>query len=150
MIRQWIGAIGLSVVCVASIEAGPMQGQGRGRGQSGQSAEPAAPVTASIVIQFGPRDRELITTYFAQPASGLPPGLAKRHDGLPPGLEKQLQRNGTLPPGLQKKLQRFPTSLERQLTPLPTGYIRGVIGSHVLIYASGTHVIADVVLNIAR
>jgi hypothetical protein len=147
MIKQLVGTLGIAVLCVSGGESAPAQGQGRGRGQSSQ---PAAPATVTVVVQFGAHDRDLIAAYFAQPASGLPPGLAKRHDGLPPGLEKQLQRNGTLPPGLQKRLQRFPTALDRQLTPLPAGYVRGVIGSHIVIYKSGTNMIVDVVLNIAK
>ena len=149
MIKQLVGTLGVAVLCVTVAESAPAQGQGRGRGR-GQSSQPAASATATVVIQFGTRDRDLIAAYFAQPTSGLPPGLAKRHDGLPPGLEKQLQRNGTLPPGLQKKLQRFPVTLDRQLTPLPAGYLRGVIGSHIVIYNSGTNVIVDVALNIAK
>lgn len=151
MITRLVGTLGIAVLCVTVVEGVPVQGQGQGQGRGrGRESEPAAAMTASVVVQFGSKDRELIVGYFAQPASGLPPGLAKRHDGLPPGLEKQLQRNGTLPPGLQKRLVGFPAAFERQLTPLPAGYVRAVIGSHVLIYKSDSKVIVDVVLNLAK
>jgi hypothetical protein len=99
---------------------------------------------------FAPRDREIITTYYTQRASGLPPGLAKRQGALPPGLEKQLRRNGTLPPGLQKQIQLFPADLDRQLTPLPAGYRRGIVGTNVVVYRSTTQKIIDVIQGIAR
>lgn len=125
------------------------QGRGRARGHAPQAASPAA---ATVVVQygFGARDREIITTYYTQRASGLPPGLAKREGGLPPGLAKQLRRNGTLPPGLQKKIQPFPGALERQLPPLPIGYRRAIVGTHVVVYRPDTHAIVDVILNIVR
>ncbi|MDE3165012.1 MAG: hypothetical protein KGN36_04325, partial [Acidobacteriota bacterium] len=87
------------------------QGRGRGRGRGGDSGEDQGPV------RFRTEEIRTIHDYY-HPASGLPPGLAKRSD-LPPGLEKQLRRNGTLPPGLQKKLVAFPPDLERRLPPPP-------------------------------
>lgn len=140
----------LVAALLCTMAAGPAlaQGRGRGRGQGQKAAAPAA--TVVVQHEFGARDREIITTYYTQRASGLPPGLAKREGGLPPGLERQLRRNGTLPPGLQKKIQPFPVALERQLAPLPSGYRRGIVDTHVVIYRPDTHIIVDVILNIAR
>lgn len=141
----------LVVALLCTMVAGPAlaQGSGRPRGHAPQAAPPAA---ATVVVQygFGARDREIITTYYTQRTSGLPPGLAKREGGLPPGLKKQLRRNGTLPPGLQKKIQPFPEALERQLSPLPTGYRRVIVDVHVLVYRPDTHGIVDAILDIVR
>jgi len=121
-------------------------GRGDGQKKAGSAAAPAA----GGQYVFAARDRQIITTYYTQFASGLPPGLAKRNGALPPGLEKQLRRNGTLPPGLQKQLQPFPPALERQLSPLPDGYRRGIVGTNVIVYRSTTQKILDVIRDIVR
>jgi len=135
----------LLVALLCTMAAGPALAQGK----APKTAAPAA-VTVDVQFGFGAHDREIITKYFTPPASGLPPGLAKREGELPPGLEKQLRCNGMLPPGLQKKIQPFPEALERQLSPLPTGYRRVIVDAHVLVYRPDTHAIVDVILNIVR
>ena len=135
------------------------QGSSQGRGSTGQGRQgsddqqgkdkqgkPAAAPRAEI----GDRDRDAITRYFRTNTAGLPPGLAKRGDDLPPGLEKQLQKNGQLPPGLEKKLERVPSALERQLSPLPSGYSRRVLGPHLIVVNEKTKTLADVWLNSVR
>ena len=72
------------------------QGRGKGKGRGKPDQDEGGP------SHFRTEEVRAINEFY-HPASGLPPGLAKRGD-LPPGLEKQLRRNGTLPPGLQKKL----------------------------------------------
>ncbi len=154
--RIRLAVCGLIVALLGAIVATPALAQGRGRGQAkqGQSAakKAAPPAKATVVVQYGfaPRDREIITTYYRQRASGLPPGLAKRQGALPPGLEKQLRRNGTLPPGLQKQIQPFPADLDRQLSPLPAGYHRVIVGTNVVVYRSTTQKVMDVIRDIVR
>lgn len=94
---------------------------------------------------FTTHDRTIITDYFRNRNSNLPPGLAKRNGNLPPGLQKQLQRNGTLPPGLQKRLEPLSGDLERRLPPLPVDYRRGTIGQDVVVIDSRTQRIIDIV-----
>ena len=142
-------SLAVALLCTMVADPALAQGRGSGRGDAEQGASPAA-VTVDVEYGFGARDREIISTYYTQRASGLPPGLAKREGGLPPGLEKQLRRNGTLPPGLQKKIQLFPEALERQLPPLPTGYRRVIVDAHVLVYRPDTHGIVDIILDIVR
>lgn len=89
----------------------------------------------------------LVTDWFRVNRGTLPPGLAKR-DTLPPGLQKQLQKNGKLPPGLEKKLHPLPYELERQLSPIPTGYRRVVIGGNVITMEPLTGMIYDVIRNV--
>ena len=67
---------------------------------------------------FSARDRRVIRTCFADHASDLPPGLARREQ-LPPGPERQMERNATLPAGLQKRVQALPQVCESQLGSLP-------------------------------
>jgi hypothetical protein len=88
----------------------------------------------------------VVTNWFRDNRSGLPPGLAKR-DRLPPGLEKQLRERGTLPPGLQKKIQPLPVALERQLRPLPTGWRRVVIAGNVILMNERTATVYDIIRN---
>lgn len=59
---------------------------------------------------------------------------APKYRNLPPGLQKKYARTGQLPPGWQKKMEPFPASLERDCAPLPSGYRRGVIDAHAVIY----------------
>ena len=69
---------------------------------------------------------------------------APRYRSLPPGLQKKVARGKPLPPGWQKKLQPFPGEVERQLTPLPAGYGRGVIDGHAVIYGTRSQAVVDV------
>ena len=127
------------------------QGQGRGRaGQqqpeqtAGDKVRQALPPSEPV---FTTAERTVITRWFTTNRSNLPPGLAKR-ETLPPGLEKQLRERGTLPPGLQKKIQPLPVELERQLTPIPTGYRRVVIAGNVIVMNPTTGLIYDIVRNV--
>ncbi len=127
------------------------QGKSKGRGHA-----PAGNQTVGDKIRgtlppsipvFTVQERTVVTNYFRTNASGLPPGLAKR-DRLPPGLEKQLRERGTLPPGLQKKVQPLPVELERQLSILPTGYRRVVIGNNVILMNATSSLIYDIIRNV--
>ena len=126
------------------------QGQGRGRGQqqpeqtAGDKVRQVLPPSEPV---FTTQERTLITRWFTTNRSNLPPGLAKR-ETLPPGLEKQLRERGTLPPGLQKKIQPLPVELERQLSPIPTGYRRVVIAGNVIVMNPTTGLIYDIVRNV--
>src|SRR5438477_8572069 len=122
------------------------QGKGHGKGKGHNKNEDDQ--GESSKYYFGERDREIITRYYSNRGSNLPPGLAKRGGSLPPGLEKQLERNGTLPPGLQKRVQPCPVELERQLPPLPAEYRRGVIGAHIVVFNRNTNVIVDVLKDV--
>lgn len=154
--RIRLAVCSLIVALLGAIVATPVLAQDRGRGEAKQgqrdAKKAAPPAEATVIVQYGfaPRDREIITTYYTQRASGLPPGLAKRQGALPPGLEKQLRRNGTLPPGLQKEIQPFPADLDRQLAPLPAGYRRVIVGTNIVVYRSTTQKILDVIRDIVR
>lgn len=147
--RLWrIFAAGLlagALVAAPAFSQGQGHGKGKGHNKHGEGDDQGE----RGKYAFSVHEREIITRYYAGRGSNLPPGLAKRGGNLPPGLERQLERNGTLPPGLQKRLQPCPVELERQLTPLPAEYRRGVIGAHVVILNRNTNVIVDVLKGVA-
>ena len=175
MKHKTLAAAGALVVIAWSLSAVPALAQGRGhdkvkakpvhqakpakdskavkpdRSDKAKEAKPDKDKEANEAVHpvLGSRDRERISDYYAK-HSGLPPGLAKRNGDLPPGLEKQLQRNGTLPPGLRKRLSPLPGALERQLDPIPTGFRRGILDRHVVLYRNGTYRIGDSMLNVLR
>ena len=91
----------------------------------------ATHVSADIHFSIG--EQRVIREYYAP-----------RYQSLPPGLQKKVARGKPLPPGWQKKLQPFPVEVERQLTPLPAGYGRGVIDGHAVIFSRGSHAVVDV------
>jgi len=153
------------ILCVLAICAGLAPIPGAGQGQSGKGKDKQNVEREDEdrdrddrqanrghdrhgPIVFTPRDRDIIRNYFRNRYSNLPPGLAKRGGNLPPGLQRQLERNGTLPPGLQKRLTPFPADLTHRLTPLPSIYQRGSIGTDVLIVDTRTQRIIDIVRDI--
>ena len=141
------GILAAALFCSPAFSQGNSQGHGKGKGHNKHQDNDDQGGGKYV---FTTHEREVITRYYSNRASGLPPGLAKRGGNLPPGLEKQLERNGTLPPGLQKKIQPCPVELERQLAPIPAGYQRAVIGAHIVIFNQSTNVIVDVMKNVVR
>jgi len=143
--------LGFAGVLSAALFCSPAfsQGQGHGKGK-GHNKHQDDDQGQNSKYYFGEHDREIITRYYSNSTSNLPPGLAKRGGDLPPGLQKHLERNGTLPPGLQKRLEPCPVELERQLPPLPADYRRAVIGAHVVVLNKNTNVIIDIMKNVVR
>lgn len=101
----------------------------QGKGNKHHRAPAAAPASAvSVSVSWGTRDIEVVRRYYAP-----------KYRNLPPGLQKKYARTGQLPPGWQKKMEPLPVVVERDCTPLPTGYRRGVFDGHAVIYtAQGT------------
>ncbi len=138
----------LSLTCSFLILlAVPLASSAGDKSKSAQHADHSSGVDAHVAVDvFVGRDREVVRRYYSGHPGSLPPGLAKRGGDLPPGLEKQLQRKGHLPPGLDKRVVAFPVELERQLPPLKSGLMRGVIEGRAVIYNPKTSVILDVCL----
>ena len=106
----------------AGVAAGePEQGRGKHR-----SSYDSGGVQGQVSIVFSTQDVQIIRHHYAP-----------RYRNLPKGLQKKLARTGQLPPGWQKKMEPFPVALERQLVALPSGYRRGVIDGHAVIYRPG-------------
>ena len=142
------GVLSAALFCSPAFSQGNSQGHGKGKGHNKHSQDNDE--GQDVQYGFAAHDRELITRYYSNHGSNLPPGLAKRGGDLPPGLQKHLERNGTLPPGLQKRLEPCPAELERQLPPLPADYRRAVIGAHIVIFNRNTNVIVDVMKDVIR
>ena len=140
----------LAAVLAAGTAYAQGNSQGKGHGKRHQKHGQDDDQSSYGKYAFSSHDREIISGYYANRTSNLPPGLAKRGGNLPPGLEKQLERNGTLPPGLQKRVQPCPVELERRLPPLPPDYRRGVIGAHIVVFNRNTNVIVDVLHDVVR
>jgi len=140
--------IASALVMTPAFSQGNSQGHGKGKGHNKHDEGDDEGQRGKYV--FSIHEREVITRYYSNRGSNLPPGLAKRGGNLPHGLGKKLERNGTLPPGLQKRLEPCPVELERQLPPLPAEYRRGVIGAHIVIFNRNTNVIVDVLKDVAR
>lgn len=157
-IITFIGAILSLSLGLGDAQARPQGNSGHKGGPKGRPAavsteSPAGKKGGEILPAstpvFSPREVSIITGWFQTNRSNLPPGLAKR-ETLPPGLEKQLQKNGHLPPGLEKKVVALPMELERQLSPIPTGYRRVVIGGNVITMEPVTGVIYDIIRGVVR
>ena len=140
------GVLAAALFCSPAFSQGNSQGHGKGKGHNKHQDEQGE----SSKYYFGEHDREVITRYYSNRGSNLPPGLAKRGGDLPPGLQKHLERNGTLPPGLQKRIEPCPVELDRQLPPLPADYRRAVIGAHIVVLNKNTNVIVDIMKNVVR
>lgn len=152
--RSRLLQLGLTGILSAALFSSPAfaegNSQGHGKGKGHDKHQDSDDPGESGKYLFGERDREIITRYYSNHGSNLPPGLAKRGGNLPPGLEKHLERNGTLPPGLQKRIDPCPEELERQLPPLPAEYRRAVIAAHVVILNRNTNVIVDIMKDVVR
>ncbi len=145
MLGRLLSALLVAGLALAPATAVELAGGGRGdRGKQAKAGGKKSSGRAAAPV-FGPRDRDIISDYYRTRRSTLPPGLAKRNGQLPPGLERQLERNGTLPPGLQKRIEVFPKELNRQLPPLPYGYVRGLIGGSAVVVNQRTGAIVDVI-----
>lgn len=93
----------------------------------------ARPASAELHVIFTSREVGIIREHYAP-----------RYRKLPPGLQKKYARTGQLPPGWQKKMEPFPVVVERELVVLPSGYRRGVLDGHAVIYNPRTQVIIDI------
>ena len=101
--------------------------------------------SASAGVVFTSRDRTIIARYYSNLPTHkrMPPGLAKR-EHLPPGLVKR----DRLPRGLRGR--ELPYDLERQLHSLPTGYIRVIIGTDLVLMNRTTREVMDIYRDVVR
>lgn len=99
-----------------------------------------------VALSIGERDRAIIARYYERYRYGkkVPPGLARRNGGLPPGLAKR----DRLPPGLEGR--GLPQDLERELSPVPRGYVRVVLGRDIVLMESKTRVVIDIYRDIVH
>ncbi len=105
-------------------------------------------------VSFSDHDRRVIEEYYRpSKQKHTPPGLAKK-GGVPPGLAKQ----GGVPPGLARRDRlpadvrgdTLPAELERQLSPIPSGYARLRVGGDFVIVERNTRVVFDIALGLGE
>lgn len=88
--------------------------------------------------RFSDRERELITQYFTN-ARGRGPATPKPPQRVKPG---DLLESGQRP-------NKLPTALDQQLTTLEAPYTRLTLGADVILVNRDSHVISDVIPQIA-
>jgi hypothetical protein len=98
-----------------------------------------------VRIVFSDHDRRILRDYYRVDYRALPPGLAKQGK-VPPGHAHRIMVRQPLPPGLE--WDHLPSRLERQLSRLPDGYVRVIVGGSVAIMNVRTRVIFDLIENI--
>ena len=130
----WSLAVAL-VLSTPFAGATPLEASQRGKKHSkhGSVHADARHASAEVHVVFTSRDVGIIRQHYAP-----------RYRSLPPGLQKKYARTGQLPPGWQKRMEPFPVIVERELVVLPSGYRRGVLDGHAVIYNPRTQVIIDV------
>lgn len=125
-----------ALVCSASVVgfADPPYGKGKKHAkQAKNDKDDVRDSNVAVHVVFASGDVTILRNHYSP-----------RYRNLPPGLQKKIARGGQLPPGWQKKFEPFPVAIERELRPLPTGYRRGIIDGHAVIFDSNTNVIVDV------
>jgi hypothetical protein len=137
----------LSLAVLILPAGAPAASSQKDKNKNAQHTDHSSGVDTHVAVDvFVGRDRDVIRRYYSAHPASLPPGLEKRGGDLPPGLEKQLQRKGHLPPGLDKRVVAFPVELERQLPPLKSGLVRGVIEGRAVIFNPKTSLVLDACL----
>lgn len=151
-------ALALALAAPAAAKNDKAPGKGSGKpAQAGQSTSPgakskgrsqdtsdgvAAAAAAGAVLAgvlLSDAERTTITRYFQthpQPATALPPGIAKN-----------LARGKPLPPGIAKRAA--PTDLTRRLS-IPNGYRLETVGTDVVLIELGTRIVADILKDVLR
>lgn len=99
----------------------------------------AEPDLADVV--FTEIEKRLIREYYAQNQAAVPAAQ------LPPGIQKRLARGKPLPPGIAKRY--LPQDLEARL-PARSGVIRQVVGHDVLLVATATNIVLDILFDVIR
>ncbi|MFZ2869287.1 hypothetical protein [Zavarzinia sp.] len=126
-------------LALAGAAEGKNNGRGNGHGGNDSHVEDSlAPAIASVLFPTG--DRQVISNYFLRNSGYLA--------DLPPGIRKQLVTRGRLPPGIAKKI--LPAGLSGQLSPLPAGYDRMIVGPDVLLVQIATGIIVDIIRDVVR
>ncbi|MEW6253421.1 MAG: hypothetical protein AB1482_06210 [Pseudomonadota bacterium] len=95
-----------------------------------------------VRVVFTDSDRRILREYYRVDYRALPPGLAKQGK-LPPGHAYRLRVRQPIPP--EVRWSPLPLDLDRQLSRLPDGYVRIVVGGSVAIMHVHTRVIVDLI-----
>ena len=133
--RLLVSSMAAGLLLTAPIAAAPLEATQKAKKHSKHERvhSDTRHASAELHVVFSAHDVRVIRQHYAP-----------RYRNLPPGLQKKYRRTGQLPPGWQKKIEPFPAVVERELVVLPSGYRRGVIDGHAVIFNPRTQVIVDV------
>ncbi|WP_178861861.1 hypothetical protein [Thiomicrorhabdus cannonii] len=92
----------------------------------------------SLKLAFNDYDRNYIHRYYGYPH--------KHRKPLPPGYYNRFHRHKPLPRNYYPR--PLPWELERRLSPLPSGYMRMIIGNDVVLMNSHNRVVYDILWSI--
>ncbi len=93
--------------------------------------------------RYDDHDRHEMRAYYNDHYRNLPPGLAKS-DRLPPGLERRLRVHYVMDNDMRAYMRPCPPELEERLPPPPPHCEHTVIGGHIVLVNSNTHVVLDI------
>jgi hypothetical protein len=133
MTKRLCATIAILVISGATVAGGPQKNKAGKHAKHERGEESRTGSSLSVDVHFSTGELRVIRGYYEP-----------RYRSLPPGLRKKLNRGGSLPPGWRKKIEPMPVAVERELVVLPTGYRRGVIDGHAVIYNPRTQVMIDV------
>lgn len=94
--------------------------------------------------QFNDHDRQVTQEWYNQHKSHPPTGL-RSQDRLSSEQEARLQEGHKLDRDLQKRSHAVPSDLRRRLPAAPAHHSYSVIGGHVVLVDSRTHVVRGVI-----
>ena len=136
--------IALALLLAAAL-AVPTTALAGNKGRKGHHAPPEqVHVDQLPVALITVTERTIIFDYVNQYRQTLAPAPASAKP-LPPGIAKKIARGDTLPPGIAKRY--LPSDLLVQLPPRP-GYQWVVVDNDVVLIATATGAIVDVLLNL--
>jgi hypothetical protein len=110
-----------------------------------RSVDPAQWLHPSV--RFSGQDRQRIDSWFKR----YPDYVTRSYDPdgkLPPQLDRELAPNDPLPRNVAKA--RLPWPLENQLSALPPGIERAIVGRHLVLFDVHTSKVLDVVREVVR
>jgi hypothetical protein len=98
-------------------------------------------------IRFSGQDRQRIDSWFKR----YPDYVTRTYDPdgkLPPQVDRELAPNDHLPRNVPKA--RLPWPLETQLSAVPPGVERAIVGRHLVMFDARTWTVLDVVREVVR
>ena len=120
------------------------------------AAEPARAVTRGPIdasqwlhptIRFSGQDRQRIDSWFKR----YPEYVTRTYapDGkLPPQIDRELAPTDRLPRNVAKA--RLPWPLENQLSTVPPGVERAIVGRHLVMLDARTSTVLDIIRDVVR
>jgi hypothetical protein len=94
--------------------------------------------------QFSEHDRQVTRDWYNQHQNNAPRGM-RSQDRLTPEQEQRVQPGQPLDREMQGLSQSMPRDLGRQLSPAPKNHKYVVVGQHVALVDTHTHVVRDII-----